>query len=198
MGTPVILLQDLPERGAGAPSGRGRSSSGRPRKARRGRRDASLLDSFASSPGVRSRMQLQKTRDTKPELAVRRVLHAMGLRYRVDKAPLPGLRRRADLVFGPSRVAVFIDGCFWHGCPDHGNRRPAANTWYWPKKIQRNKDRDADTDRLLLEQGWAVVRAWEHEQVEEVAARVADLVRARKPLSRRVQAEREYLPLGGR
>ena len=118
-----------------------------------------------------------RSRDTKPELAVRRLLHAMGLRYRVDRAPLAGLRRRADVVFGPARVAVFIDGCFWHGCPEHGNPRPAANSWYWPAKIARNNARDQDTDQALAAHGWAVIRAWEHEVPGEVAARVAATVR---------------------
>lgn len=111
------------------------------------------MASFASSPGVRSRMQKQRTRDTVPELAVRRFLHARGLRYRVDRAPLAGLRRRADIMFGPARVAVFIDGCFWHGCPKHGNSRPSVNGWYWATKIQGNRDRDADTDARLAA-GW--------------------------------------------
>ena len=92
---------------------------------------------------------MQRTRDTAPELAVRRLLHAMGLRYRVDRQPLPGLRRRADLVFGPARVAVYIDGCFWHGCPEHGNPRPRANSGYWPAKIQRNQARDAAVAALV-------------------------------------------------
>jgi DNA mismatch endonuclease (patch repair protein) len=125
-------------------------------------------------------MQLQRTRDTAPELAVRRLLHALGLRYRVDRTPLRGLRRRADIVFGPSKVAVFVDGCFWHGCPEHGNPRPLANDWYWPDKIQRNKDRDADTDRILQEHGWYVIRAWEHEAPMDVAARTASAVEARR------------------
>jgi DNA mismatch endonuclease (patch repair protein) len=123
-------------------------------------------------------MQQQRTRDTAPELAVRRLLHAMGLRYRVDATPLPGLRRRADIVFRKAQVAVFIDGCFWHGCPEHGNPRPAANGWYWPTKIAGNRQRDADTDQRLAEAGWVVVRAWEHEPPAEVAARVASEVRA--------------------
>jgi len=179
VGTALILLQDPVGGRTGARVGRESSAGGRPSRTGRQRRGESLPDSYASSPGVRSRMQLQKTRDTGPELAVRRALHAMGLRYRVDRSPLPGLRRRADVVFGPAKVAVFIDGCFWHGCPEHG-RQPGANSWYWPAKIQRNKDRDADTDRRLAEAGWAVVRAWEHEQAEEVAARVAQLVRIRR------------------
>ena len=126
---------------------------GRPRTAERTRRSSSAPASTASSPGVRSRMQVQRTRDTAPELALRRLLHAAGLRYRVDRPPLPGLRRRADLVFGPARVAVYVDGCFWHGCPQHGTR-PKANTDWWDAKLAGNRARDADTDRRLTDAGW--------------------------------------------
>lgn len=128
-------------------------------------------------------MQVQRTRDTAPELALRRVLHAQGLRYRVDRAPLPNLRRRADIVFGPARVAVYIDGCFWHGCPQHGHR-PTSNAGYWAAKLERNRQRDADTDAQLAAAGWLVVRLWEHEPLEEVARRVADAVRERRPPTR--------------
>jgi len=124
-------------------------------------------------------MQVQRTRDTAPELAVRRLLHAMGLRYRVDRQPLPGLRRRADLVFGPARVAVYIDGCFWHGCPLHGNS-PRTNTEYWRTKLDGNRARDADTDRRLADAGWRVVRAWEHESPAAVAEKVAATVLNRR------------------
>lgn len=119
-------------------------------------------------------MQAQRTRDTAPEMAVRRLLHAAGLRYRVDApVPLPGLsRRRADLVFGPARVAVFIDGCFWHGCPEHGSRASGANAGYWRDKVAGNRERDADTDSRLAAGGWIAVRAWEHEEPAAVAARV--------------------------
>lgn len=124
-------------------------------------------------------MQVQRTRDTKPEMAIRRLLHASGLRYRVDRAPLRGLRRRADIVFGRAKVAVYIDGCFWHGCPQHGRPRTVANPEYWAAKIERNRKRDADTDRRLVEAGWTVVRAWEHEPPGDVAAQVEAVVRMR-------------------
>lgn len=104
----------------------------------------------------------------------------MGMRYRVDCAPLKGLRRRADIVFGPARVAVYIDGCFWHGCPEHGRPQTYANPKYWSAKIERNRARDDDTDRRLAEAGWAVLRAWEHEDPADVAARVSKLVRRRR------------------
>lgn len=122
-------------------------------------------------------MSAQRRADTGPELAVRRVLHAMGLRYRVQAQPLPGLRRKADIVFSRSRVAVFIDGCFWHGCPVHGRRRHDVNSWYWPAKIERNRQRDADTDARLQDAGWTVIRVWEHEAPALVAERIADTVR---------------------
>jgi DNA mismatch endonuclease, patch repair protein len=130
------------------------------------------------TPGVRSRMQLQKTRNTRPEVAVRQLLHADGLRYFVDRAPLPQFRRRADIVFPRARVAVFIDGCFWHGCPDHG-RLPANNADWWEVKLDRNRDRDYDTDRRLREAGWLSLRFWEHADPGKVAGEVAQAVRAR-------------------
>jgi DNA mismatch endonuclease (patch repair protein) len=124
-------------------------------------------------------MQLQRTRDTAPELAVRRLLHRAGLRYRVDVAPVPELRRRADITFPGARVAVYIDGCFWHGCPTHGNQ-PRANSDYWRPKLGRNRQRDADTDARLAAAGWHVIRAWEHEPPSEVAARVQAAVLAKR------------------
>lgn len=125
-------------------------------------------------------MQLQKSQDTEPELVLRRLLHAKGLRYRVHQLlPLPGVRRRADIVFGPAKVAVFVDGCFWHGCPEHGNPSIRSNTWYWPEKIARNKARDADTDLRLSEAGWRVLRYWEHDDPEVAADAVARVVRGK-------------------
>lgn len=125
-------------------------------------------------------MQRQQTRDTAPELALRRLLHATGLRYRIDAAPLPDLRRRADIVFRPARVAVFVDGCFWHGCPLHGSRGTTANSRYWREKILRNQRRDADTDRRLMDAGWVSFRVWEHQDPAAAAAAVAAIVRMRR------------------
>ncbi len=132
--------------------------------------------SWASSEAARKVMSANRRRDTRPELAVRRLVHAAGLRYRVDSRPIPSLNRRADLVFSRARVAVFIDGCYWHGCPAHGTRAK-VNGDYWLAKIQRNRDRDAETNRLLRAAGWVVLRAWEHELPHEVAARVVATVR---------------------
>jgi DNA mismatch endonuclease (patch repair protein) len=118
-------------------------------------------------------------RDTKPEIELRRVLHARGLRFRVDRPVLPGVRRRADVVFGAARVAVFVDGCFWHGCPLHATW-PKNNAEFWREKIETNRARDRDTDRRLEEAGWTVVRMWEHEDVGEAAERLERIVRDRR------------------
>ena len=124
-----------------------------------------------SSPAARDRFRRQRARDTAPELALRRLLHARGLRYRVDVAPLPGLRRRADVVFTRARLAVFVDGCFWHRCPEHSTS-PRSNADWWREKLDRNVRRDRDTDRALREAGWKVLRVWEHETAEVAADQV--------------------------
>lgn len=152
---------------------------GRPSASVRIRRPASAVSSYASSPGVRSRMQVQRTRDTGPEMALRRLLHASGLRYRVDCSPIRGLRRRADIVFRRAQVAVYVDGCFWHGCPEHGRRQTFANPEYWSEKIRRNKARDADTDRVLRNAGWLVFRIWEHQDPGEAAAEIQNAIKQR-------------------
>ncbi len=121
----------------------------------------------ASSPAARATMRANRGRDTGPEMAVRRALHAMGLRYRVDH-PLPfDRRRRADILFPKARIAVFIDGCFWHGCPEHGTS-PRSNAEFWRTKIERNRERDRDTSARLEEAGWVALRFWEHDDVSEV------------------------------
>lgn len=132
----------------------------------------------ASSPGSRRRMQATGRRDTGAELAIRKVVHAHGLRYAVDARPLADLARRADLVFRGARVAVFIDGCFWHGCPQHATW-PKANADFWRKKILDNRRRDRGTDDSLRKAGWLVIRAWEHEAAEAAAGRICEAVRGR-------------------
>lgn len=139
--------------------------------------------SWASSPARRRNMQANRSRDTAAELAVRRRIHAMGLRYRVDTRPLPQLRRRADIVFGRVRVAVFIDGCFWHGCPVHGTRTFNTHVDYWPAKIARNIARDADTNQRLVDAGWRVLRFWEHADPADVASAIASAVRGSDAVS---------------
>ena len=115
-----------------------------------------------TSTPASSRMARQRTRDTGPELALRRDLHRRGMRYRVGY-PVPGNPRRSiDIAFVGIRLAVFVDGCFWHGCPTHGTW-PATNPQWWRDKIEANRARDADTDRLLGEHGWVSLRLWEHE-----------------------------------
>lgn len=127
--------------------------------------------SWASSPGRRRIMLGNRRANTEPELAVRRRLHAMGLRFRVDQAPEPQIRCRADIVFTRAKIAVFVDGCFWHGCPLH-YRPPATNVRYWIPKIEANVERDQRNSRELTEAGWLVLRYWEHEPVEEVVAEI--------------------------
>lgn len=129
-----------------------------------------------SDATVRRRMQATPQRDTPGELALRSRLHTAGYRYRVDASCFAGMRRRADLVFTGGRVAIFMDGCFWHGCPEHGTW-PKANAAWWREKIEANVARDRDTDRRLAAAGWAVVRIWEHEPVERAARRVIAAVR---------------------
>lgn len=124
-------------------------------------------------------MQRQTRRDTAPELALRRAVWRRGLRYRVDVAPLKGTRRRADMVFRSARVAVYVDGCFWHRCPEHATS-PRANSEWWAAKLATNVRRDRDTDARLAEAGWLVIRVWEHENMIEAAARIEEAVRARR------------------
>lgn len=123
-------------------------------------------------------MKSNKSRDTKPELALRSAVHALGLRYRVAAKPLTGVRRTADLVFPRAKVAVFLDGCFWHGCPEH-HTVASANAKFWAEKVEGNRTRDRDTDRRLAEAGWDVVRVWEHEDPQVAARHVEEVVRAR-------------------
>ncbi len=130
----------------------------------------------ASSPQTRVRMQAVGRRDTPPELALRSLLHGRGRRFRVDRAPIKGLRRKADVVFGPAKVAVFVDGCFWHGCPTHGTV-PRTNRAWWEKKLAATRERDADTDRRLEQAGWTPVRIWEHEDAAEAADRIEAMLR---------------------
>lgn len=116
-------------------------------------------------------MSVLARRDTRPEVALRRALHCRGLRFRVQ-LPVPGNRRRTiDIAFTRARLAVFVDGCFWHGCPEHGTK-PATNAEWWAWKIGRNVARDRDTEALLVAAGWTVVRVWEHEPVHDATDRV--------------------------
>lgn len=128
-------------------------------------------------------MQGNRSRDTRPELALRRALYALGLRYRVCARPIPGVRRTADVVFTSARVAVEVRGCFWHGCADH-YKPPSTNSAYWADKVERNVRRDEDLARKLADAGWALEVVWEHENPVEAARRVAAAVRERRPAAR--------------
>jgi DNA mismatch endonuclease (patch repair protein) len=134
---------------------------------------------WASSDAARKTMQGNRGRDTKAELAVRRLVHASGLRYRVNARPEPDLRRTADLLFTRARVAVFIDGCYWHGCPEHFTM-PTTNLDYWSTKISRNQARDLETTALLVARGWLVLRFWEHEPPATAAASIVERVQERR------------------
>lgn len=118
-----------------------------------------------------ARLSKQRRRDTKPEVALRRELHRRGLRYFVDRAPLKGMRRRADVVFPRRKVAVYVDGCFWHSCPVHATK-PRNNAQWWADKLAANVARDRDTDSKLTAAGWTVVRIWEHEPIPDAAETV--------------------------
>lgn len=118
-----------------------------------------------------ARMSRQRRVDTKPETELRKELHRRGCRFFVDRAPVRGLRRRADLVFPRRKVAVYVDGCFWHCCPEHATY-PKNNAQWWADKLAGNVARDRDTDARLADAGWLVVRVWEHEPAAVAADRV--------------------------
>lgn len=125
---------------------------------------------------VSKRMRANHRSDTKPELALRSALHARGLRFRKDFPIRTGPRLvRPDVVFTRKRVAVFLDGCFWHACPEHGTA-PQRNSAYWSQKLKQNIERDLAVNRVLAEAGWAVIRIWEHESPTEAAALIAERV----------------------
>lgn len=137
----------------------------------------------ATSAAVRRVMQANRGRDTKPEVALRSELHRRGLRFRKSWSP-PGLRSRGDVAFPARRVIVFIDGCFWHRCPEHGVQ-PATNSSYWKAKLDRNVARDRRNDESLAKAGWTVVRVWEHEPAQSAADRIETLIRAKTMPDRR-------------
>ena len=127
-------------------------------------------------------MSRQASRDTLPEMMLRRKLHARGLRYTLHRRPVPYVRRTADIVFSRAQVAVFVDGCFWHGCPEHATA-PKTNAEWWATKLARNVERDRETDALLAAAGWSVIRVWEHELPGEAADRIQAIVEAARSTS---------------
>jgi DNA mismatch endonuclease, patch repair protein len=129
---------------------------------------------------IRRRMQRQRRRDTTLEYSIRRRLHALGYRFRIDYRPEASLRCRGDLVFTRAKVVVFVDGCFWHGCPDHGTT-PRNNAAWWTEKLAANIARDLRNTEALVALGWTVVRIWEHEHVDLAVLRVMEAIKAARP-----------------
>jgi len=133
---------------------------------------------FTVDPGRAANMRSNRRSDTKPELALRAALFAMGYRYRKDlRLDLPARRVRPDIAFTSRRVAVFVDGCFWHACPEHGSK-PRSNEWYWSPKLAKNVERDRAVDEALAQAGWTVVRLWEHVPLADAVTAVIAAVGA--------------------
>lgn len=128
-------------------------------------------------------MSKQSSRDTAPEVAVRKILHAAGLRYRVNVRVPDMPRRTIDIVFPKAKIAIFLDGCFWHGCPKHATH-PKANAEWWRNKLDRNIRRDIETTEHLTSTGWTVLRFWEHEDPLIVASQVQDVVERERSVRR--------------
>jgi len=131
--------------------------------------------SWASSPGVRRSMQSNRPRNTSIELALRSALHRSGLRFWKHRRPVPGLRCEADILFPRIRLAVFVDGCFWHGCPEHATR-PVRNGEWWAAKLDGTISRDRRNDESLAAAGWIVLRVWEHEPITQAADTINGVV----------------------
>ncbi|HEX2372825.1 MAG TPA: very short patch repair endonuclease [Actinomycetota bacterium] len=140
---------------------------------------ASLRPPRPTSLAATAAMRGNRRADTAPELRLRSALHRRGYRFRKD-FPLPGAGRsvRVDIVFPGRRLAVFVDGCFWHGCAQHC-RVPKGNADYWAPKLQGNARRDRLTDQVLAEGGWRVLRIWEHEPIDSAVALVLEALGAR-------------------
>jgi len=132
---------------------------------------AKRTDSWASNEGVRRSMRSNRSRNTGPEKLLRSALHRAGLRFRIHRRPMTGVRCEVDILFSAARLAVFIDGCFWHGCPAHATR-PALNAEWWATKLDGNIQRDRANDALLAQAGWHVLRFWEHEAPEMVVGQI--------------------------
>jgi DNA mismatch endonuclease, patch repair protein len=134
-------------------------------------------------------MTSNRRRDTQPEIAVRRLLHARGLRFRVDY-PIRTSERtiRVDIAFPRAKLAILIDGCFWHGCPEHGTM-PKHNRDYWEPKIARNRERDLHQTGLLSDAGWQPLRFWTHEGPDEISDEVLACLGAESPVRARPPAQ---------
>lgn len=153
---------------------RGPSAYGVRSRGRDGQYLLTMPDTYPapSSAAVTAVMRGNRKRDTLPELAIRSALHRDGLRFRKHQR-VAGVDRtvEVDVCFPRHRLALFIDGCFWHGCPEHGNI-PKTNSAYWAPKLDRNRARDRTVDEALSDAGWLVIRVWEHESAESVVSRV--------------------------
>ncbi|MGP8159861.1 MAG: very short patch repair endonuclease [Candidatus Dormibacteria bacterium] len=139
-----------------------------PRRSRAGARD---YVPWASSEATRRVMQGNRSSNTSPEVRLRSALHRSGLRFFKHRRPDPQVSCRVDIVFPRARLAVFLDGCFWHACPDHGTR-PAVHAEWWDSKLARNRDRDRRNDAELIGAGWRVLRVWEHEEIDSAVSRI--------------------------
>jgi len=133
------------------------------------------------SIAVRNVMRANRGVDTGPETRLRSLIHRAGLRYAIDVRPELDINRRADLVFRSAKVAIFVNGCFWHGCPKH-YVLPKTNKQSWSEKVKRNRQRDEETKKLLRQRGWKVLNLWEHEDFDRPAARIVQEVRLRRRL----------------
>ena len=132
----------------------------------------------ASDECTRRRMTSTRRQDTSAEIAVSAALDKLGLTYETNLRPLDSLRAKADMVFTAARVAVFVDGCFWHGCPYH-RTIPRANGDWWRQKIERTRLRDSETTRRLSDAGWLAIRVWEHDDPVRAAAKIRRTVQLR-------------------
>ena len=150
-----------------------------PRRADSESRVVGVRSAVVTSAETSSRMRRQRRRDTGPELELRKAIRSHGFGYRIHIRPRSDVSREADIVFVGSMVAVFVDGCFWHGCPEHATW-PRSNAGFWRDKIERNRERDLETDRLLGDAGWKVVRVWEHETTLLAVERVLAAVVSRR------------------
>jgi DNA mismatch endonuclease, patch repair protein len=179
-----LRVAHIAQNGAGAAGARPRkprAATGKPKDtaASRSATEAAAKGKsypFTADPGRAANMRSNRRSDTRPELALRAALHAMGYRYRKDfRLDLPSRRVRPDIAFTSRKVAVFVDGCFWHACPDHGSK-PKNNDWYWSPKLAKNVERDRAADEALAQAGWTVVRLWEHVPLADAIALVIDAV----------------------
>lgn len=132
-------------------------------------------------------MQSNRSRDTAPEVALRSALHRRGMRFRKHVRPVRGLACTVDVVFPTEKLAVFIDGCYWHSCPEHASS-PITNGDWWRGKLAATRERDVRNTQSLKDAGWTVLRVWEHEDAEAAAAHVSEVLqRMRVKLQGRIR-----------